>query len=224
MRLATYVLIAVLVISAFAARASAGDRSLSRAMLYSLLVPGTGELYMGYKTQAKVHLAGEAAVWAGFAYFRYQGGMREDTYKELAEINAGVDGEKDDDYYQAIAYYISNEVYNVDILREARFYYDSREQQLEYWENNGYFDEDAWEWRSIAAMDEYRDVRTESRKSYRRSTLMVGFAVLNRMISLVGLYVTTKSGEQHAGMLPRVSYDDSNGGSTYLYLNLPIGK
>lgn len=224
MRLATYTLIAVLVISVFATGACAGDKSLSRAMLYSLLLPGTGELYMGYSVQGKMHLAGEAAVWAGFAYFRYQGSIREDTFKELAEVNAGVQGEKDDDYYQAIAYYISNEVYNVDVLSEARFYYDSREQQLEYWEANGYFDEDSWEWNSIAAMDEYRDIRTESRKSYRRGTLMLGFAVLNRMISLVGLYVTTKAGEEHAGMLPRVAYDDSNGGSTYLYINLPIGK
>lgn len=224
MRIATYALIAVLVVSVFATEACAGGKSLSRAMLYSLLLPGTGELYMGYSTQGKMHLAGEAAVWAGFAYFRYQGSMREDTYKELAEVNAGVQGERDDDYYQAIAYYISSEVYNVDVLSEARFYYDNREQQLEYWEDNGYFDEDAWEWNSAAAMDDYRNVRTESRKSYRRGTLMLGFAVLNRMISLVGLYVTTKAGEEHAGMLPRVAYDDSNGGSTYLYINLPIGK
>jgi hypothetical protein len=225
MRLVTYALIVFLVVTAFTARVQAEEKSLSRAMLYSLLLPGTGELYMGHKTQGKIHLGAEAVIWGGFIYFQYQGGLREDTYKELAQINAGVMGEKDDDYYQAIAYYISNEDFNVDILREARFYYpESRELQLEYWEQNGYFGNDAWEWISYSAMNDYYNVRTESRKSYRRSTLMIGFAVLNRMVSVVGLYVASKAGEQHAALMPQVSYDDRNGGSTYLYLNLPIGK
>lgn len=223
MRPGTIGIITILILSVFASQAAAEDKSLTRAMLYSLVLPGTGELYMGYKTRGKVHLGAEAAVWTGFFYFRYQGSLREDSYKELANINAGVRGERDDDYYQAIAYYISNEDYNVDMLREARFYYPyDRELQLVYWENNGYFEDDAWEWKSFEAMEEYRDVRTESRKSYRRATLMIGFAVLNRMTSMVGLYVATKAGEQHAMALPQVSYDSRNGGSTYLYLNLPM--
>jgi hypothetical protein len=223
MRRGTIVAVTILVLSVFASQAVAEGKSLSRAMLYSLVLPGTGEFYMGYKTRGKVHLGAEAAVWAGFAFFRYQGSLREDSYMELAGVNAGVQGERDDDYYQAIAYYISNESYNVDILREARFYYpESRELQLEYWEANGYFEDDAWEWKTYEAMEEYRDMRTESRKSFRRSTLMVGFAVLNRMTSVVGLYVAAKAGEQHAMALPRVSYDAGNGGSTYLYLNLPL--
>ena len=215
----------ILILSIFATQAAAEGKSLSRAMCYSLLLPGTGEMYMGYKTRGKVALGAEVAIWSGYAYFRYQGSLREDHYKELANINAGVEGERNDDYYEAISYYITNEVFNVDILREARFYYpDSRELQLDYWEANGYFGSDAWEWKSIVAMDDYRNVRTESRKSYRRSTLMLGFAVLNRMISVVGLYVSSKAGEQHAALLPHVSYDSRNGGSTYLYLNLPMVK
>lgn len=218
-------LITVLVVSLLAAPSAAGEKSLSRAMMYSLVLPGAGEAYMGYKTRAKVAMGAEVAIWAGFAYFRYQGSLREDRYMEMARINAGVEGERDDDYYQAIAYYLTNEDFNVDILREARFYYPDPadyEVREQYWMENGYFEGDAWEWKSIEAMEDYRDVRTESRKSYRRGTLMIGFAVLNRMISMVGLYVSSRAGEQHAAMLPRVTYDGGNGGSTYLYLNLPM--
>ena len=215
----------VLMMSVPYSRAAEGEKSLTRAVLYSLVLPGAGEAYMGYKTRAKAAFGAEIAVWAGFAYFRYQGSLREDRYKEMAYLNAGVEGERDDDYYQAIAYYLSNEYFNVDILREARFYYpDDRELQLEYWEQNGYFGADAWEWATLGAMEDYRDVRTESRKSYRRATLMIGFAVLNRMISVVGLYVSSKAGEQHAALLPGVGYDSRNGGGTYLYLNLPMVK
>ncbi len=225
MRQGTTALIVILVLSVFASQAAAEGKSLSRAVLYSLLLPGTGELYMGYNTRAKATLGAEAGIWTGFVYFRYQGGMRKDSYRELANVNAGVEGERDEDYYQAIAYYISSEDFNVDILREARFYYpDSRELQLGYWEANGYFDDDAWEWKSAAAMEDYCNVRTESRKSYRRATLMLGFAVLNRMVSVVGLYVSSRVGEQHAAAMPHVSYDSRNGGSTYLYLNLPLVK
>jgi hypothetical protein len=214
-----------LVVSGLAFQAAAGERSLAKAMLFSTLLPGAGELYMGYKTRAKVAMTAEAAVWTAYGFFRYQGSLREDTYKEMAEINAGVYGERDDDYYEAIAYYLSNEDYNVDILREARFYYPyDRDLQLEYWETNGYFDENAWAWNTLQAMEEYRDVRTESRKSHRRATLMLGFAVLNRMVSVVGLYVADKAGEERAAVLPRVGFDDRNGGSAYLYLNLPMVK
>jgi len=225
MRLTTIALAMILILSVFVSQAAAEGKSLSRAMFYSLLLPGTGEYYMNYTTRAKVHVGAEVVIWSGYAYFWYQGSLREDSYKQLAQINAGVEGERDDDYYEAIAYYISNDVFNVDILREARFYYpESRELQLEYWDANGYFDSDAWEWKSIAAMDDYRHVRTESRKSYRRSTLMLGFAVLNRMTSMIGLYVATKAGEQHAAMVPQVSYNSRNGGSTYLYFSLPMVK
>ncbi len=225
MKYAACALMTVLLVPVSAPQAGADGKSLSRAMLYSLLLPGAGEVYMGYNTRAKAHIGAEVGVWAGFFYFEYQGDMREDTYKELARINAGVAGQRDDDYYQAIAYYISNEVFNVDMLREARFYYpDDRDLQLEYWEQNGYFDEDAWEWTTAAAMDEYRTVRTESRKSYRRATMMLGFGVLNRMVSVIGLYIASKAGEEHAALTPRVSFDAGHGGGAYLYLNLPLGK
>jgi hypothetical protein len=213
----------IILVSILGGQAGAGEKSLSKAMLYSLLLPGAGEAYMGYHTRAKAAMASEIGIWAGFAYFRYQGSLREDRYKEMAEIHAGASGEKDDDYYQAIAYYLSNDVFNVDVLREARFYYpDDRDLQLEYWEANGYFGADGWEWDTILNMDEYRDVRTESRRSYRRATLMVGFAVLNRMISLVELYVSSKTAHGRAAALPQVGFDERNGGSAYLYLNLPM--
>lgn len=217
--------IVFLVMTVLVSQGAAGEKSLSRAMLYSLLLPGAGEAYMGYDTRAKAAVGAEAVIWTGFAYFTYQGGLREDRYKEMAYIHAGVEGDRDDDYYQAIAYYLSNYDYNVDILREARFYYPyDRDLQLEYWEDNGYFGADAWEWSTIEAMREYRDVRTESRKSYRRATLMVGFAVLNRMISMVGLYVSYKAGEQHTALVPGADFDAGNGGSAYLYFNLPMVK
>jgi hypothetical protein len=225
MRIGRAAAIVILLLCMVVSQAAGEDKSLSRAMLYSLLLPGTGEAYMGYNTRAKAALGAEVAIWAGFAYFTHQGGLREDRFKEMAYINAGVTGERDDDYYQAIAYYLTNYDYNVDVLREARFYYPyDRDLQLEYWEENGYFDADAWEWSTLEAMREYRDVRTESRKSYRRATLMLGFAVLNRMISMVGLYVSFKAGEQHAALLPGAGFDGKNGGSAYLYFNLPMVK
>lgn len=225
MRLTSVVVVLVVTVSLAASGAGAEEKSLGRAMLYSLLLPGAGEAYMGYNTRAKVAMGTEIVIWSGFALFRYQGGLREDKYKEMARIQAGVEGERDEDYYLTISYYLSNEDYNVDVLREARFLYpDNRDEQLEYWEQNGYFGEEGWAWPTVDAMLDYADVRTDGKKSYRRATLMIGFAVLNRMISTVGLYVSAKQGEEQANLLPRVGYDSRNGGSTYLYVNLPVGR
>ena len=167
------------------------EKSLGRAILLSVLMPGAGELYLGYDARAKALFVSEGLVWATFAGFRIQGHMREDRYKELAEIFAGVRGEKDEDFYRLLSHYVSSEDYNVDVMREARLRYpDDRAKQLEYFEANAYFGDDAWQWDDLAHMDEFEMTRTRSRQAYRRAVLTTGFAVLNRLVSVIDVYLS----------------------------------
>jgi hypothetical protein len=173
--------------------ARAGDKSLGKALLLSLAVPGAGEAYLGAPGRARAFLVSEAAIWSSFVCFRVQGSMREDAYQDKARLFAGVRGVKDDTYYRVLSYYLSSEEYNVDILREARLRYpDDRQQQLEYFEANAYFGEDGWEWDTLQRMDEFTHERTMSRQSYRRAVLTTGFAVLNRMVSMIDVYLSFK--------------------------------
>ncbi len=188
------ILLAVVVIVVMSSGSLAGgQKSLSKAMLLSLAMPGAGELYLGYGGRAKAMLASEAAVWCAFAGFRIQGNMRKERYKELAKLFAGVEGSRDDDYYRLLSLYISSEDYNIDVMREARQRYpNDRAKQLEYFEANGYFGDDSWQWDSLAHMDEFEMTRTRSREAYRRAVLTTGFTVLNRVVSVLDVYLSFK--------------------------------
>jgi hypothetical protein len=148
----------------------------------------------------------EGAIWTSYALFRVQGGHREDRYKEMASLFAGVTGDRNDDYYQAIAYYISEYDYNVDVKREARYRYPyDVEKQNEYFQQNGYFGDDVWEWDSVERQLEYRNTRTASNESYRRATLVIGFAVLNRLVSMIDVYLSFRlSDKNHLSYYPRL--------------------
>ena len=183
----------VLAVAGSAAEAGAAGKSLKKALVLSLAVPGAGEAYLGASGRARAFMATEAGIWSSFAFFRVQGAMREDAYHDKARLFAGVTGNRDDTYYQMLAYYPSSEEYNIDIMREARLRYpDDRDLQLAYFEANAYSGDDGWEWDSLQRMEEFALERTRSRQSYRRAVLTTGFAVLNRMVSMIDVYLSFK--------------------------------
>lgn len=188
---------AVLAIASGAEPAETGGaKSLRKALLFSLLLPGAGQQYLGNTGRARMMYVSEAGIWTSFAGFRIQGRMREDRYKEVARLFAGVQGDRDDDYYMVIAHYVSNEAYNIDVMREARYLYPDSDDSVQvkqrqaYFEANGYFGADAWEWESLEHQREFELTRTRSRESYRRAVLTTGFAVLNRVVSMIDVYLS----------------------------------
>lgn len=222
--LRTAIVVAVLLAIAAPSLAQppAAGKSVKKALLLSLILPGAGQAYLGNAGRARAMMAAEAGVWGAFAAYRVQGGMREDRYKEMAQLFAGVEREMDDDYYLLLAYYLSSEEFNVDVMRDARMRYPGdRQAQLEFFEANGYFGEDAWQWDSLGRLEEFSRARTESRYSYRRATLTTGFAVLNRMISLVDIYLSTKLAPTRGSFapgLPGLGVDPTPGGGIRVYL------
>ena len=198
-------LVCAAIAGATAEGASLKDKSQGKALLLSLALPGAGEAYLGATGRATAFAVSEAAIWSSFAIFRVQGGMREDAYKATAGLFAGVEGGRSDDYYQILAYYLSSEEYNVDVMREARLRYPyDRAEQLAYFETNAYLGEDGWEWDSLERMREFAHERTLSRQSYRRAVLTTGFAVLNRMVSMIDVYLSFKL-EEPRGKRPSLS-------------------
>ncbi|MCD6097825.1 hypothetical protein J7K18_02920 [bacterium] len=59
--------------------------SISRALGYSLLLPGAGELYTKSYIQAASFLLLEAGLWTGHFYYHSQGKKKEKEYKEFAD-------------------------------------------------------------------------------------------------------------------------------------------
>jgi hypothetical protein len=93
------------------------------ALLLSCVVPGWGEIYVGETTRGRWFMAAEAGIWAGYGVFRIQEGMREDDYREYAQIFAGTDAGAGSGYLSDMGGYIRSEgddSYNESIRREAR--------------------------------------------------------------------------------------------------------
>jgi hypothetical protein len=219
------VVVAVVLILSAVASGVCGDtedgKSLKKALLLSLVLPGAGQQYLGNTGRARLMFVSEAGVWATFTGFRIQSQMREDRYKEMAELFASVRGERSDDYYLAIAYYMSSEEFNIDVMREARFRFpEDREKQIEYFDANGYFGEDAWEWETTERRLDFRTTRTASRESERRAVLTTGFAVLNRVISMIDLYLSFRlGGRDLQTSIPRLMAEQAPGEGFRLYIS-----
>ena len=197
------------------------DKSMGKALLLSLVVPGAGQHYLGNHARARMMYVAETGVWTAFAYFRVQGGNRKDNYQEMAELFAGVTGGREDDYYRALAYYVTSDDYNIDVMRDARFRYPfDREKQLEYFEGNAFFGDDAWEWQSLDYQAEFRRTRTASKESYRRAVLTTGFAVLNRVVSMVDIYLSFRLDKHRdQSSLPQLRVDRYRDDGFRVYLS-----
>ena len=224
MRYAVRSFVVVILVAAFTVPAACrgeGGRSLGKALMLSLAMPGAGQQYLGNTGRARLMYVSEATVWAAFAGFRIQGAMREDRYKEMAELYAGVSDEMDDDYYLALAHYMSSEDYNIDVMREARLLYpDDRDRQLAHFEENGYFGAEAWAWNNPAAREDFMLTRTRSRESYRRAVLTTGFAVLNRVVSMIDVYLSYRLGKpEWQASYPALRFEQGPNEQVRLYVS-----
>lgn len=151
-------------------------KSLSKAIFFSLLVPGAGEFYAGSKTRGRIFLGLEASLWAGFFGFRTYGAWAKDDYESYAAVHAGADLEgKSDEFFEDINFYVSRDEYN----QLARLY--QREQAEVYPQTDFWY----WYWDSAESQHYYRKLRNRSEAAYRKALFMLGLAAANRVLSII---------------------------------------
>ncbi|MDP2806823.1 MAG: hypothetical protein Q8O74_01645 [bacterium] len=152
-----------------------------------MLVPGSGEYYVGQKGYTKGFVAAEAVIWSAAWYNKYQGDMRRRDYIAYAAQQAGSNsGRTDDFYYQNVYEWPNSYWYNEDQWRQARelYPYDPAAQQA-YVADKLYSSEDSWEWQDYDQWFYYRGLRVKSRNALHRISYSVGASVLNHMLSAV---------------------------------------
>ena len=77
-----------------------GYKSPSQAVIYSLLLPGLGEIYVGdSRTKAVSFLIADAGIWSTFLLYRHLGKWRKDDYMNYAMAYAGVNSTGKDDIF-----------------------------------------------------------------------------------------------------------------------------
>lgn len=142
----------------------------------SLLFPGGGELYLGDKKNATKFFAAEGSIWCAFTGFTVYGNWRKENFKSFAAIHAKVRPEgKDEKFFEDVLRYSSRDSYNYWNHLVYRDYYPSYPTTDEYY----------WKWESDEAWDEYAEIRKSSERAYRNAKVVLGVALINRVISVV---------------------------------------
>jgi hypothetical protein len=174
----------------------------TKAVLYSLLLPGLGDYKLGNHGRAAAFFAVEGAIWISYGVFSAQGSAREEDYQELAVRFAGVDRTgHSDDYYALLREYDSSDVYETDLKDEGRF--ELREvlngaQMEDYFIENRIDDYAPWQWDTYEHRLQYSEVRSSSKTAYRRADYMFAAAAANRVVSAIVAYAAARGMQKSA--------------------------
>lgn len=109
-------------------------KSVGKALLLSLILPGAGELYMGSKGFATFFLSTEIIAWTGLVGNQLYARHLEDEYKTYAVQHARVyRSGKDKQYWIDIGKY--NDIYEFNEQRRRDRYFDAiyEENEINYW-------------------------------------------------------------------------------------------
>ncbi len=149
--------------------------SVLRAALYSFILPGMGEYYLGNRTKAKYFFAVEVFGWAAFASYRVYGGWKNDDMLGFARSNANAElAGKSDEYVDMVGFYESIDRYN----SFGRAFDPEREYLDDTPENH-------WRWQSDKEQAIFRNLKNRSREAFRRSEFTLGLLLLNRIVSVI---------------------------------------
>lgn len=149
--------------------------SIGKTILYSALLPGLGEYYVGSRNKAKFFFAAEALTWVSFLSFRTYGSWKKNDLIRFASDYAGANLEsKDDQFLDYVGFYDDINQYNT----AGRVTDPDRPYLPDTPENH-------WHWQSNDDRSSYRDLKNSSREAYRRGDFMIGVAIINRIVSII---------------------------------------
>jgi hypothetical protein len=149
-------------------------KKIGLAILYSLLLPGMGELYAGDYSSGKYFTITDALLWGSYIGFYSYGNMKKSDYKSYAAAYAGVNNSgKDDSYYTIIGNYLNVQQYNNEKALERNF--------NEMYNVDQYY----WNWQNADQRSAYKDMWTSSESAYNDLKFVAGALILNRVISMI---------------------------------------
>lgn len=148
--------------------------SLFKAGIYSALLPGLGEYYVGHKSKARIFFAAEAATWISFFSFHLYGNLKEEDFIDYAAINANasLDG-KSKEFQDWVGFYEDIDQFNT----LGRVQDPERPYLVDNAENH-------WRWQSPYEQETFRNLKNKSRDAFRKRDFMIGLAIANRVVSI----------------------------------------
>ncbi|MFQ5797534.1 MAG: hypothetical protein ACE5H0_02450 [Bacteroidota bacterium] len=148
-------------------------KSVLKAVVLSLLVPGMGELYADRFDVGRYVVISESALWITYAGFRMYGGLVRNDAHDFAKVHAQIDAVgKSGQFYVDIGNFRDVFEYNEKQLRD-------REIQKLYDPNGGFF----WRWDDDRSRVRYRDLRVSSDVVFNNSRFVIAAVIVNHLVS-----------------------------------------
>ncbi len=200
-----------------------------RALLFSLLLPGAGELSLGARGRAAGFFVAEGLIWTHYVWFQAAGRLRRDDYIEQAQLNAGVGVDSGEDtYWKIVGQYERSSgsglgSYEEDVRREARdLHPDDPAAQDAYVLQKLPSGDQAWAWNSPELQKAYRGTRASSNRAFDRAKYSFAAAILNRLVSAVDTQILhrrlMKDGQARLDEGTRLLADATSDGGARLLL------
>lgn len=182
-------------------------KSTGMAIIYSLLLPGMGELYAGSYNSGIYFTIADGVLWGTFAGMNVYGNWQKDRYITYAQTKAGITTDyKDDTFYATIGDYSDIEKYNDQMALEGNFE-DMYSPQFYY-----------WKWNSTEERRSYRSMWVSSEQTFNDIRFVVGALILNRVVSAINAVRLVS--KYNNSISDEVSWDISVGVQSHQ--NLPI--
>jgi hypothetical protein len=144
------------------------------AILYSILLPGMGELYAEDYSSGKYFTVADGALWGILIGMNTYAGWQKDRYEAYAVTNGGITTSgKDAAYYATIGDYSSINQYN-DAQALNRDFGSMYNAETHY-----------WSWPSTEQRKTYRGMWTASEQTYNDIRFVVGALIVNRIVSAI---------------------------------------
>ena len=176
-------------------------KSLKRAFVYSLLIPGTGEFYAGSKIKAAAFFGLDVALWALYFSYHGKGKNKEGEYRDYADVQWS---EKDYIAWLSEKWGITSdtEPYYVDPLTQERFYFSHHlpgSKTGQYYEMIGKYEQfsEGWvDYDSTVKFSQYRetylDMRHDANDLLNKATYSAMFSLANHILSAFDAAVSVK--------------------------------
>lgn len=167
----------------------AAEKSAAKAMLFSAIIPGSGQAYLGSRTKAGIFFTTELLALGATLRLNNEVSWAEDSYEQMAYSNAGLPLDSSKDIYQKAQNYISSADYNHQMQEDAWAYFVLANNDLEsyyaYVELNRIPESESWDWVTNTNWQQYKDKRRYRQDMETYSNLALAAVVVNHIIGLI---------------------------------------
>ncbi len=153
---------------------SVNKKNTGLAILYSVLLPGMGELYADSYSSGKYFTIAEGSLWGIYFGMNTYGNWLKDRYISYASSAGMVNTQnKNGDYFATIGDYMSIDDYNNAMALQQSF-----DKMLDPSKNY-------WNWQTTANRKNYRNMWVSSEQEHNDLRFIVGALILNRIASAI---------------------------------------